>query len=125
LKKEKNKMKERERCTIGGVSVWRMTDKQEQWYMKEEDSLTSRYHLFIASPTLGSTPCFPELGKLSIKKELVIEGVKTLSHYTPCRNGKKKVICTISTFKDRRHSKWKAPSHKVGCCPFTDYIKEG
>ena len=118
-------MKERERCTIGGVSVWRMTDKQEWWFVKRGESVMNRSHLFPKDRYLGTSVCFPELGKLSVKKELKREGVWELSHYTPCKEGKKKVICTISTFKDRRHSKWKAPSHKVGCCPFTDYIKEG
>ena len=117
-------MKDRERHTIGGVSVWKMTDRQELRHMKREDSLVNRHHMFIENPTPVSASCFPELGKLSIKKELESEGVTILSHYTTCGDREKKVICTISIFNGVMHSKWKAPSHKVGCCPFTDYIKE-
>jgi len=119
-------MEKRERRTIGGVSVWKMTDKQKAKFMKRDEPIINRSHLFIKDRYPGTSVCFPELGKLSIKKELENEGVCMLSHYTPCKKGKKKVICTISTeVNDTKYLTWKAPSHKVGCCPFIDYIKEG
>ena len=118
-------MEKRERRTIGGVSVWKMTDKQKAKFMKRDEPIINRSHLFIKDRYPGTSVCFPELGKLSVKRDLKSEGVYALSHYTPCKNRKRKVICTISTNDGIEYSHWKAPSHKVGCCPFIDYIKEG
>ena len=114
-----------EKKVICGVEVWKITKNQYDHYMKMEDeSCMNRFHLFM-SDTKFSPSCFPELGGLSLKKEELMEaGVCSSSHFTICEKGKR-VICTLG-IKDKegdldKNYAWKAPTHKVGECPFINY----
>lgn len=95
------------------VTVRKITRKQESWYLKSDiQSSMKRCHI-QPDDGIESIACFPTL-KLSMKEGL---DLLWISHYKKDCSLTGLVVCII-TLKDG--STWKAPSHKVGKCPFCD-----
>lgn len=110
-------MKNKTTKNICGVTVWKTSKKQDDYFLKysKGGSVMQRSHVNW-SDSDHTQVCYRNLNpamKPAIRNEIAF-----VSHaVSSCGKSKTAVCCLL----DNEGNHWKAPSHKVGECPFFIY----